>query len=615
MKPLNPSVLIYDGDCGFCKFWIERWRRLTDASIEYFSYQEAGDRFPQISKEEFQKSVQLIQSDGTVLSGAHAVFQALATNRSYAWLLKLHQKFPVFRFLSERFYELVARNGIVFSRLTHFFWGNSPEPPTYFLTRRIFFIWLGITYLMAFASLGFQITGLLGTHGILPVSTYLASAQKILGAKSYHLLPTLVWLNSSDLFLKCLCWGGVILSVGLIFGIAPFPITIMLWLFYLSVVNVGQDFLSFQWDVLLLEAGFLAIFLAPLTLKWKSNRSSPPSFVFIWLMRWLLFRLMFSSGMVKLLSGDAAWRNWTALTYHYETQPLPTWVGWYLHHLPIQFHKFSAGVLFFVELLVPFLFFLPRRLRIFAAIAVTGLQVLIGLTGNYCFFNFLTIGLCLWLIDDQAWPAKFCDFIRHCEAVNQAKPKQSQNVDCFVGLRPPRNDGKMIYGILFRGFFASVLIALSFGFFHQMLQPFHLVNHYGLFAVMTTERPEIIVEGSDDGMNWLTYEFRYKPDDLKKKPAFVEPHQPRLDWQMWFAALSDFRLNPWFLRFCKRLLEGSPEVTALLKHNPFSNHPPKYIRATVYDYHFSSLNAKRREGVWWTREKKDLYCPVLSLKT
>ncbi len=476
--------------------------------------------------------------------------------------------------------------------------GRSAEPSTYFLAQRIFLAWLGVTYLMAFASLGVQVTALYGVRGILPISDYLQTAEKVLGPKSYSLFPSFLWLNSSDFVLQLLCWGGALLSLALIFGIAVFPASILLWLFYLSFVTVGQEFLSFQWDMLLLETGFLAIFIAPLHLRFKSSLASGPPFIFVLLMRWLLFRLMFSSGFVKLASGDLTWRNWTALTFHYETQPLPTWIGWYIHQLPAVFHKFSAGVLFFVELLVPFLIFLRRRARLFAAAAITGLQILIALTGNYCFFNFLTIGLCLWLIDDPSWgiviPTRF---------LTLSSLQGGRKVVCHSELR---ND---IVKIFF-GFFALFIFSMSF-IRIPGLSGFHLVSRYGLFAVMTIERPEIMVEGSNDGVEWLAYEFRYKPGDPKKKPAFAEPHQPRLDWQMWFAALGDYRSNRWLLKFCERLLEGSPEVLALLESNPFKGHPPKYIRAVVYDYRFSSLSQKRRDGVWWVRERKGLYCPVL----
>ena len=471
--------------------------------------------------------------------------------------------------------------------------GRSAESSTYFLAQRIFLAWLGVTYLMAFASLGVQATGLYGARGILPISDYLQAAEKVLGPKSYSLLPSLLWFNSSNFALQLLCWGGALLSLALIFGIAVFPVSILLWLFYLSFVTVGQEFLSFQWDTLLLETGFLAIFIAPLHLRFKSSPASGPPFIFVLLIRWLLFRLIFLSGLVKLASGDLSWRNWTALTFHYETQPLPTWIGWYVHQLPAVFHKFSTGVLFFVELLVPFLIYLRRRAPLLAAAAITGLQILIALTGNYCFFNFLTIGLCFWLIDDSSWPSVFRSKISKMDTL-------------------PPNTILSSFGTGFKTLAAVIIFMLAF-IKIPPLEPFHLVSHYGLFAVMTTERPEIIIEGSNDGVEWLAYEFRYKPGDPKKKPAFAEPHQPRLDWQMWFAALGDYHSNHWLLKFCERLLKGSPEVLALLESNPFKGHPPKYIRAVVYDYRFSNLSQKRRDGVWWVRERKGLYCPMLQL--
>ncbi len=587
----NRPILIYDGDCSFCKFWVERWKHVTGSAIDYAPYQEVSVQYPQIPKENFEKSIQLILPGGEVFAGAHAAFRSLAFNSNYAWPLVFYERFSPFQFLSELFYGFVAQNRVLFSHLTKLFIGRSTEPSTYFISQRIFLAWLGLTYFFAFVSLGIQVKGLYGVRGILSVSEYLKAAEMVLGPRSLHLLPSLLWLNSSDFFLQFLCWAGAILSIGLILGIAVFPISVFLWFAYLSFVATGQDFMSFQWDVLLLEAGFLSIFVAPLKLKFKTGQGRGPSFAFVFLMRWLLFRLMFSSGLVKFASGDTAWRNWTALLFHYETQPLPTWIGWYVHQLPARFHQFSVGVMFFVELFVPFLIFFPRRARLFSVFAITSFQILIGATGNYCFFNFLTIGLCLWLIDDQSWPSALRAKLQQVSTPNVHNP--------FIGLETT-----------LRGCAAVLIFLLSFVQISP-LAPFHLVNHYGLFAVMTTQRPEIIVEGSSDGVTWLPYEFRYKPGDLKSKPAFIEPGQPRLDWQMWFAALSDYRRNKWFLRFCRRLLEGSPEVSALLKTNPFANSPPQFIRAVVYQYHFTNLSQKRQTGTWWTRERTGLYCPVL----
>ena len=457
------------------------------------------------------------------------------------------------------------------------------------LTSRVFLKGLGCIYLAAFASLWTQILGLVGQRGILPAAEFLQLAKQQLGPAAYRLVPTLCWFNVSDSFLQFLCWGGVILSLLLIFGVAPVVVLNLLWVFYLSLADVSQEFLNFQWDALLLEVGFLAIFLAR------------PSRIAVWLLRWLLFRLMFSSGAVKLLSGDPTWRNLTALTFHYETQPLPTWIGWAMHQLPAWFQRISCGVMFAMELAVPFSIFGPRRIRAIGCVLLVAFQVLILATGNYCFFNWLTLLLCLLLIDDAG------------KQNGQAAPSRGRWPVWAVGpvatvvilasvvqmtgtLRLPMQWPRPVVQMM------------------DLLMPLRSVNGYGLFAVMTTSRPEIIIEGSEDGTNWLPYEFKYKPGDLKRRPDFVAPHQPRLDWQMWFASLSDYQNNPWFINLCVRLLQGSPEVLALLKKNPFPQKPPRYIRASVYDYHFTDLHTLRAEGTWWRRMQKGLYCPILSLK-
>ena len=463
------------------------------------------------------------------------------------------------------------------------------------MARSIFLKSLGVIYLIAFVSLWTQIPGLVGSNGILPAKGFLEAVAGRFGLERYWFLPTLCWFNASDGFLQFLCAGGAFLSILLIVGIAPAPVLFLLWLFYLSLSIVCREFLSFQWDALLLETGFLAIFLAPLCLLPKRS-SEPPSPLALWLLRILLFKLMFSSGVVKLASGDPTWRHLTALNFHYETQPLPTWVGWYAHQLPEWFQKLSTIVMFFMELIVPFSIFAPRRLRKIGCALLVVFQLLIMATGNYCFFNLLTLALCVLLLEDTVWP-------------------QGPSPRCW-----PR---WIVVPV------ASVMISVSafqlLGLFRvrspwlfpvavvqNILEPFRSLNRYGLFAVMTTSRPEIIVEGSNDGETWLAYEFKYKPGDLKRVPGFVAPHQPRLDWQMWFAALGTYRQNPWFMNFCNRLLQGSPEVLTLLANNPFPTSPPKYIRAAVYDYHFTDLKTKQREGAWWRREERHLYCPILT---
>ena len=619
--PPPKPLMVFDGDCNFCMLWVRRWQQITGDPVDYLPSQDSqiAKQFPEIPPEHFNTAVQLVETDGSVYPGAEAVFRTLALNPKWQWPLNVYKKNKPFANITERAYRFVAENRTLFSTLTRWFWGRHVEQPDYFLTRWIFLRALGAIYLVAFVSLWMQINGLIGHNGILPTDQFLSAVKQQcdaqgIGLDRFRLLPTLCWFDSSDGFLYFQCAAGTICAILLIFGIAPAPCLALLWLIYLSLSTVGQDFLSFQWDNLLLEAGFLAIFFAPLQLIPKLSREAPPSRITLWLLRLLLFKLVFSSGCVKLLSGDPIWQNLTALTFHYQTQPLPTWLGWYANQLPLWFQKFSCGAMFAIELGAPWLIFAPRRIRFFGGAAIAFLQILILMTGNYTFFNFLTLALCLLLLDD---------FILQKFAPRKWSSHFSSNhqLPTLNKLRWPRT---IIIPI------AAVVLCISlfqiismFGVRNNILfpaavadewlQPFRSVNDYGLFMVMTTTRDEIVVEGSDDGTNWLPYEFKYKPGDVNHRPEFIEPFQPRLDWQMWFAALGNARQNPWFGNFCERLLQGSPEVLALLEKNPFPKHPPKFIRGEFYDYHFSSFAERRATGAWWQREFVGEYLPPVSL--
>jgi hypothetical protein len=485
---------------------------------------------------------------------------------------------------------------------------NKPVP--YRVARWVFLRLLGLVYFFAFVSFWVQLDGLIGSGGILPVHRLMELAAAQLDGQ-IHLFPTLLWLGTSDGFLHLLAGFGTVLAGWLMLGIAPAPVLAGLWALYLSLSLGGQVFFSFQWDTLLLEAGFLAIWLAPLTSWPRGERRAPVVRLALWLMWWLLFRLMFESGLVKLLSGDPTWANLTALRYHFETQPLPTWAGWYVHQLPAAELWLAAAVLFAIELLAPFLIFLgvwPRRVAFTALVA---LQLAIFVTGNYCFFNLLTIALCVLLLDDASWPARLRRFATPADALGAARPAR-----CWPSLA-----AVPVAAVLF--LLSLVPTASSLGVSlplsgvltsaYRWLQPFRSVNSYGLFAVMTTERPEIIVEGSSDGVSWLPYEFRYKPGDLSRRPAFVAPHQPRLDWQMWFAALGSVEQNPWFLRFLQGLLRGEPDVKNLLETNPFPGEPPLAVRAVSYDYRFTTPELRAATGDWWRRENRREYCPAVRL--
>jgi hypothetical protein len=479
---------------------------------------------------------------------------------------------------------------------------------------------LGLVYLAAFGSLGVQLDGLVGSRGIAPAAEFLEGSGRILGAglTRYWRLPTIFWLDASDGALHAVCWAGIALGLALAAGILPGLCTALLWLSYLSLVVAGQVFLGYQWDSLLLETGFLAILLAPWGLRLSRARDDPWWFP-VWLVRWLVFRLMFLSGVVKLASRDPTWRDWTALNYHYQTQPLPVWTSWYIHQLPAWFDWLSVGFMFYAELVAPFLVFGPRPVRLVGFASLVLLQVLIAATGNYGCFNLLAILICLCALDDRdfTWLVRVIRPRRNSGEI-ASSPHESPSQDHQPWPWPRRLAVGVLGGVIIAVTGSQTLEVVApefllpseFAVLSQWLEPFRSTNNYGLFAVMTTTRPEIIVEGSDDGLSWQPFRFRWKPCELDRPPRFIAPHMPRLDWQMWFAALAgDCRSTPWFVRFEQKLLEGSPEVLALLRANPFPDRPPRYVRARLYLYTFT----ERGSPDWWSRAERGLFCPPLSL--
>jgi hypothetical protein len=449
---------------------------------------------------------------------------------------------------------------------------------------------LGSVYFLAFSSLLIQIRGLCGSQGILPIRLYLADLKRSFGSRAFRFCPTLFWLDSSDRTLTGCALLGIALSLLLMAGAPAAPLLLLLWLIYLTFASTCQEFLSYQWDALLLEAGFMTIFL-PL--------ADPASPLVVFAYRFFLFRFMLSAGVVKLRSGDPTWRDLTALTYHYETQPLPNRIGWYAHHLPRLLQKFSTFGTFFFELAVPFLVLGPAPARLTGVLLLLFFQLLIFATGNYGFFNILAMVLLVPLLDDR----QMLSLAGHLPI---AAPAGGEAVRLFIG-------------IIFTVFLILNICQLLRLFFYlpapvkrllAALSPFMISNSYGLFAVMTTNRFEFVIEGSDDGENWQAYEFRWKPGDSRTPPRQAAPHQPRLDWQMWFAALNPRIIEPWLENLVVRLLEGSRPVLALFRHNPFPDAPPKEIRLNVYRYHFSSLKARRNEGVWWERTLLGRFPPM-----
>ena len=472
-----------------------------------------------------------------------------------------------------------------------------------------------------------QVDGLVGSNGMSPVNQFLPAAHEQLGREAYSLLPTLCWFNSSNVFLHFLCGGGVVLSLLLIFEIAQVICLIALFVFYLSLTIAGQTFLSFQWDILLLETGFLSIFLAPWQLRPKRAREPPVSRAALFLLKLLLFKLMVMSGVVKLTSGDDSWGwldhsfHWSALTaldYHYWSQPLPTLFAWWADKSPEWFKHFSVAFCLVVEIIVPFFIWAPRRPRLIAAGLIIFLQIAIGVTGNYCFFNLLTIALCLLLIDDavcrgkdvrgSAFGAQPSTSLR--AGSGRALPSRLSTYGSIavIVVTLPINAW-----LIFTAFKPDAPWPRPLATIYGRLEAFRIANGYGLFRVMTKDRGEIVIEGSADGIDWLPYEFKWKPGDVKRAPGWCAPHQPRLDWQMWFAALGTPQQNPWFSGLVIRLLQGSRDVSRLLAHNPFPDQPPHYIRASFYRYRFTTLEEHRQSGAWWKRQALGEYLPTVSL--
>ena len=636
--PPNP-LMIWDGECHFCKRWIERWREITAGKVDYATYQEAAARFPEIPVEQFQRAVAFIEPNGEAFFAAAAVYRSLRYRSSKKWLVWSYDHVPGFAGISETAYKFIARHRSLGSTFTRLLWGKDVRPPTYFWARRWFLRMLGLIYLIAFVSLWVQVDGLVGSNGMSPVSRFLPVVRQQLGPDAYFLLPTLCWFDSSNAFLNFLCGGGVVLSLLLIFGIAPALLLAVLFVFYLSLTIAGQVFLNFQWDVLLLETGFLSIFFAPWRpwprdLIWwpgsapavRRATAAPVSRAGLFLLKVLLFKLMLMSGVVKLTSGDDCWGwlnqsfHWSALTaldYHYWSQPLPTVFAWWADKSPEWFKHFSVAFCLAVEIIVPFFIWAPRRPRLMAAGLMIFLQIIIALTGNYCFFNLLTIALCLLLIDDAAIGTSRRDIPAPINGAPNASPARtrralSMQLCSYTALAVIVVTLPINAWLIFSAFKPQSRPPGWLAKFYEQLEAFRIVNGYGLFRVMTKDRGEIVIEGSTDGIEWLPYEFKWKPGNVKRAPGWCAPHQPRLDWQMWFAALEAPEQNPWLVGLIVRLLEGSRDVTGLLAHDPFPDKPPHYIRAMFYRYRFTTPEERRQTGAWWKRQELREYLPTIS---
>jgi len=476
---------------------------------------------------------------------------------------------------------------------------TSASPSRYTLTTAVFLRLLALVYFAAFVSTGVQILGLAGEQGILPVGTHIAELRAAHGWAGFWQFPTLFWLNASDQALYGASLAGCLFSVTLFFNWLPRVSLALLFVLYLSLFHAGQLFMNFQWDYLLLESGFLAIFLG------DGNRPT------VWLLRWLLFRLRFLSGASKLLSHDPTWAGLTALNYFFEVQPLPHWGGWYAHLLPEWMLRFATGATLFIELVVPFMMFMPRRIRFVGGWLTILMQVAILLTTNHNYANVLVLVLCLFLFDDQALsrvvPPKLAERVMRRPLAPALPGFAGGALTGMIAASLLTASGFQMWGMLSgRENPAPVDKALGW------LQPFHVVNRYHVFPTMKTERIELVIEASRDGVHWVPWEFKYKPGDPKRRPEVIVPHHPRIDWLMWFVPESPIFL-PWFESLLTRLLENSPHVVTLMGPDPFGALPPLELRVSVYRYHFTDAATRAATGAWWTREYLGPFLPLPGL--
>ncbi|HUB00889.1 MAG TPA: lipase maturation factor family protein [Terracidiphilus sp.] len=518
------------------------------------------------------------------------------------------------------------------------------------IPRWIFLRALAAIYFSAFFSLLYQIKGLIGPEGILPANRFLAAVAHSLGLARYWYAPSLFWLSSSSAALMAVTWIGLIASLAAFLNLWPRLSFLVCFLCFLSFVTTAQVFSGYQSDGMLLEAGFLALFFSPRGLLpgWAVN--SPPSRASLFLLQWEWFRIYFESGIVKLLSGDPEWRHFTAMDQYYQNGPLPTWIGWYVQHLPHWFQAATVGATLAMEIGLVFMLFLPRPVRVLCFLIVTPWEAVVILTANYTFLNYLVLSLGFLLLDDRALrrliPARFRP-PAPSPAPSSPEPAEEAPLSILsasepaaapappdVAGQPPRPSWRRRVGnhLAALGLAVSVvlltwvaydttaeLLAMPFrGGVLPMkpvafLEPFRIANQYGLFAVMTRGRYEIEFQGSNDGTSWVPYPFQYKPQALNQPPGLYAPYQPRFDWNLWFASLGDWQQNDLVPLTEERLLVNDPDVLALFRGDPFPRMPPRYVRAVLWQYWFTTMTQKRQTGDWWRRQLLGLYAPELTI--
>lgn len=501
---------------------------------------------------------------------------------------------------------------------------GSRGPSDRLLPRWLFLRALGAVYFSAFFSLAFQIRGLIGPEGILPAGSYLQAVAQALGrVERFWYAPTMLWWSTSTAMLSALCWLGMIAALLLIVNLWPRGMLLACFVLFLSFVSAAQDFSGYQSDGMLLEAGFLSLFFAPRGFWPGLGSGSLPSRASLFLLQWEWFRIYCQSGIVKLMSGDPQWRNFTAMDEYYQNGPLPTWIGWYVQHLPHWFHAATVYATLALELGLVWMLFLPRRWRMVCFFIVTPWQIGVILTANYAFLNYLVLAMGVLLLDDR-----FVLSVLPSQGKLSSALRRGQSG--ILAERTGMADGelrcsawsitKVAASALLLTWIAYATIAQSVWTFTRMpfatlpvraLDPFRIANTYGLFAVMTRGRYEIEFQGSSDGQNWVAYPFLYKPQALDQPARIYAPYQPRFDWNLWFASLGSWRSYPIVPNTEMRLLSNGKDVLALFASNPFDREPPRQVRAVLWQYWFTTMAEKRATGLWWKRQLIGLYAPTL----
>ena len=523
------------------------------------------------------------------------------------------------------------------------------------IPRWLFLRALGLIYFSAFFSLIFQIRGLIGPEGILPASDYLQAVAHSLGHARFWFAPTLLWFSSGPQMLMFLCWAGMVASLLLALNVWPRGTLAICFVCFLSFVTAAGDFSGYQSDGMLLEAGFIALFFAPPGFRPGLGAKWPPSRASLFLLQWEWFRIYFESGMVKIASGEPQWRNMTAMDEYYQNGPLPTWVGWYVQHLPHWFHALTAYGTLALELGLVWMLFLPRRWRIVCFFIATAWQIGIILTANYTFLNYLVLALGFLLLDDRVllhrlpkrWKRPLLDRtgtervdVTRPNTTSPTEPDSSSTLQDLVTVSTEERQSeygrrenwrdllrqqltvlqRSLTGLMLAWIFYATAVELLWIAFPTLkvpttpieaLEPFRIANRYGLFAVMTRGRYEIEFQGSEDGQNWQAYPFRYKPQNPSQPPGIYAPYQPRFDWNLWFASLGSWREYPIVINTEVRLLSTDPDVLALFAGNPFPQEPPHQVRAVLWQYWFTTAAEKHKTGMWWRREFLGLYAPTL----